>query len=253
MATKNKTNEAPAKSTSKLINTATDNKVPFSVVEAYKNLRVHLISLLSDNNDKVIAVTSPNASEGKSTTAINIAISLSQLSKKVLLIDTDAKRASVHKKLNIENGLGCLDIVSGNAEYKDVIKNYNPNLDVITSGTAFNNSSELFSSGTFERLITEVRNDYDYIIVDTPPVNLVSDTLVVAQLCDSVLFVVRADVTTYEAFKNAFASTERLNIKTLGVILNGVGTGSEKYYKYKKYNYYGYYGYYGYGRSRSKR
>ncbi len=216
---------------SKLLNTATQNRVPFSVVEAYKSLRVHLVSLLENYNGKIVAISSPNASEGKTTTAINTAITLSQLNKKVIIIDTDSRRPSVHQKLKLANNIGCLDIILGKAKFEDAVKNYNPYLDVLTVGTT-SGQGELFSSLEFDKLLLELRDKYDYIIVDTPPVNLVSDSLVVSQKCDGLVLVVRAGVTAYDAFNETMNNIKRLNIKLFGTVMNGIQSDQSKYKKY---------------------
>ncbi len=235
MATKTTENEVKAE---KILSQESRSKVPFSVVEAYKNLRIHLVSLLEKNNSKVVAISSANASEGKSTTSINLAVTLSQLNKKVIIVDADSRRATIHQKLKIENEKGCLDVINGGSELKEVIKQYNPYLDVITAGSVFNNPTELFCSNAFERMITELRNMYDYVIIDTPPVNLVSDALVIAQKCDGLVFVVRTGVTTYETFRNALISTNQLGINVLGAVMNGIGADTNKYLKYGFYGAY---------------
>jgi len=250
----NKTTAKPDTTTNnneRLVGSATQNKVPFAVVEAYKTTRIHLISTLEKINGKVVAISSPNAAEGKSTTAINISIALSQLNKKVLVIDADSRRSTIHKKLKIENELGCLDIINGTAKFEDIIKKHNDYLDIITAGTQASNPSELFSTDSFGNWLNEIRDAYDYIIIDTPPINLVSDALVIAQKCDGLLLIVRADVTTYDALKRTINSTTELNINVLGVVING--TDSEKSYKYGKYGRYSKYGYsrYSYYRYRS--
>ena len=224
--------------TEKILSQESRNKVPFSVVEAYKNLRIHLLSIMEKSDSKVVAVSSANASEGKSTTAINLAITLSQLNKKVILIDADSRRATIHQKLKLENGKGCLDIINGDIELKDAITSYNQYLDIITAGSVFNNPTELYCSNSFERMITELRNMYDYIIFDTPPVNLVSDALVISQKCDGLVFVVRTGITTYDTFKNALISTNQLGINVLGAVMNGVGAETNKYLKYGFYGAY---------------
>ena len=233
----NQTSEKDIKN-EKILSQESRSKVPFSVVEAYKNLRIHLVSILERNNSKVVAMSSANASEGKSTTSINLAVTLSQLNKKVILIDADSRRATIHQKLKLDNNKGCLDVISGNAELKEVIKSYNQYLDVITAGSVFNNPTELFCSNAFERMLTELRNMYDYIIIDTPPVNLVSDALVISQKCDGLVFVVRSGVTSYETFKNALISANQLGINVLGAIMNGVGGDTNKYLKYGFYGAY---------------
>lgn len=247
-------NPGKSSKSDKIIGHESRNKVPFSVVEAYKSLRIHLVSLLDKNNSKVVVVSSANASEGKSTTSINLAVTLSQLNKNVVLIDADSRRATVHQKVKIENGKGCLDVINGDVPLKDAIVQYNQHMDIITAGSVFNNPTELFCSNAFERMVTELRNMYDYVIIDTPPINLVSDALVIAQKADGMVLVVRTGVTTYETFKNALMSVKRLDIKVFGSVLNGVGADTGKYLKYglygsyKKYYRYGRYGYgYGYG------
>ncbi len=226
---------------SRLIGGGSTSKVPFAVVEAYKNIRIHLISLLSEINGKVVAVSSPNAAEGKSTTAVNIAITFSQLGKRVMLIDADIRRATVNKKLHLENAKGCSDIIEGEVTLEEAIKQYNANLDVLTSGSITANPSEMFSSPAFDRLLSELRDEYDYIIIDTPPINLVSDTLVIAQKCDGLVLIARASVTTYSEFKASLNSLNQLKIKILGTIINGDGATKKKYNSYYKYGRYAYY------------
>lgn len=223
------------------------NKTPFSVVEAYKNIRVHLLSALNALNGKTIVVSSPYASDGKSTTAINIAITISHLNKKVLLIDGDSRRSTIHKKLKMQNELGCTDIVSGEGNLRDVVKPYNNYLDILTAGSAVSNPSELFSSSNFDILLQKACDIYDYVIIDTPPINIVSDTLVIAQKCDGLVLVARAGITTYEAMKSTVDAAKSLNINIIGTVLNGTDNSYNKYYRYKynKYNKkYGKYTYY---------
>ena len=222
----------------KILSQETKNKVPFSVIESYKNLRMHLLSVLEKSSGKVVAISSANASEGKSTTAINLAITLSQLNKKVILIDADSRRATIHQKLKLQNEKGCLDIINGDIELKDGITAYNEYLDIITAGSVFTNPTELYCSSAFERMITELRNMYDYVVFDTPPVNLVSDALAISQKCDGLVFVVRTGATTYENFRNAILSTKQLGINVLGAVMNGVGAENNKYLKYGFYGAY---------------
>ena len=243
----NKTVEKKSDS-SRILGNEKQKKVPFAVVEAYKTTRIHIVSTLEKINGKIIAISSPNAAEGKSTTAINVAIALSQLNKKVLIIDADSRRSTIHKKLKTENGLGCLDVISGTATIEEATRSYNHNLKFITAGTQTNNPSELFSTDSFSDMLNSIKDSYDYIIIDTPPINLVSDALVIAQKCDGIILIARANITSYDAFKRTLNSTKELNINVLGVIINGYE--SEKSYKYGKYGRYGKYGYgrYSYGR-----
>ena len=245
---KNSQSESAQDTGKKLISDSKYNKVPFSVTEAFKNIRIHLISELAKINGKTIAISSPNASEGKSTTSINIAITLSQLNKKVLIIDTDYRRATVFKKLKLENDLGLIEVISGKFKWTDAIKKYNSNLDVMTTGFATSEFSEMLISSDFDLLLTELSENYDYIILDTPPLNIVSDTSVIAQKCDALLLVVRSYITTYHAFRRSLSSIKQLDINLIGTIINGVDSSHRKNI-YNKYGYgYGYYknGYHSY-------
>ena len=214
-------------------------KVTFSIVEAYKNIRTNIIALMTKKDAKVIAISSPNASEGKSTTALNIAITVSQLEKKVLIIDADAHRPSIHKKLKIENELGILNLIVDSSKFEEAIHSHNDYLDVITCGTNTSKPSELLNSEKFDELLKEFKDKYDYIIIDTPPINPVSDALVIAQKADAIVLVVRAASTTHDAFKRASKSLSVLDLKIDGVIINGSDPHPKGYYK-SKYSYYRY-------------
>lgn len=234
-AVKNK--NAPKASDEKLFPNDIRQKVTFSIVEAYKNIRTNIVSLMAKKDSKVLAISSPNASEGKTTTSLNIAITISQLEKKVLLIDTDAHRPSLHKNLKIENTVGLLNLISEQIDFKDAIHNHNDYLDIITCGTNSTKPSELLNSEKFTELLTELKQHYDYIVLDTPPVNPVSDALVIAQKVDSFIMVIRANVTSHDAFIKALKALEVLDVKVDGVIINGSDPRPRGYYK-SKYSYY---------------
>ena len=191
-------------------------KVPFAVSEAYKNIRTNLVSILARQGNKVIAVSSPNASEGKSTTAINTAISLSQLNKKVILIDADAHRPSLHNKLRLDNKNGLMDVINGITDIDATVKKYNT---------------------YFDFFLTAAKEKYDYVIIDTPPVNLLSDASIISQKCDGLVLVVRAGITTHSMLKRSLSALKMLDINIIGIILNGTGNTSKRYYKdyYKAY------------------
>ena len=138
----------------------------------------------------------------------------------------------------MENDLGCMDILTGSAKFEDIIKPYNSYLDILTAGSTVANPSELFSSPEFSELLKKVKEKYEYVIIDTPPVNLVSDTLVIAQQTDGVVIIAKAKHTTYKAFKTTAESIKALDIRILGTIINGIDNGKNKYYK-SKYGAYG--------------
>ena len=226
--------------------TIINSKTNFSVTEAYKSLRTNILFSARENTCKKFVITSSFPSEGKTTNAINIAISFAETGKKVLLIDGDLRKPKIHKLLDLKNKMGISNILSNvfDDESHDAIhKNVVENLDVITSGYIPPNPIELLSSDSMKDFIKEKEDNYDYIIIDTPPVNVVSDSLVLAPLVTGYILVVRANYTEYQGVDMAMAKFEIANIKPLGIILNDVEEYAKKYnykkrYKYKyKYNY----------------
>ena len=131
-----------------------------------------------------------------------------------------------------------MDILTNKAKFEDIIKPYNSYLDILTAGSSVANPSELFSSPEFSQLLTESKEKYDYVIIDTPPINLVSDSLVIAQQTDGIVIVAKAKVTTYKAFRSTIDSIKALDIKVLGTVINGIDNNKNKYYK-SKYGRYG--------------
>ena len=156
--------------------TSQKRHVPFAVVEAYKTIRTNLSFLLTANGSNMITVTSPNAGEGKSTTAVNLAIAFSQLGDKVLIIDADMRRASLHKKLKLENKTGLSNVLAGFISADEAIHPINDSLDALTAGQLPPNPSELLGSARFQEFMAEISEKYSYVIIDTPPVNVVSDS-----------------------------------------------------------------------------
>lgn len=219
-----------------------DKKAPFAVVEAYKLIRTNLLFVLAQESGKTVAVSSAGANEGKSTTTVNIAVAFSQLGGKVLLIDADLRRPTIHRKLKIENGPGLSDVLIGFSEFGNSVQRINSNLEVLTAGSIPPNPSELLGSKRFESFIEEAEKNYDYIFIDTPPISIVSDALIVAQRTAGLAFVIRDGVTPYDAIQHVFESAKFAGIKILGTIMNGVNAKSSKY-SYKKYNGYRNYGY----------
>lgn len=215
-------------------------RLPFAVVEAYKTVRTNLQFAFTNSKKKQIVISSSMMGEGKSTTAINIAIAFSQLGCRVLIIDADMRKPSVHKKLKIQNTDGLSSVLVNLCPLEKAVEQINANLDVLTSGPLPPNPSELLGSENMTALLEEVGNKYDYVFIDTPPINLVSDALVLAPNTDGVVLVVRDRETTHEDIKKSLSGIEFTNAHLLGIILNGAVEIQNKKYRrkyYKRYNY----------------
>ncbi len=224
--------------------------------EAYKALRTNVNFALADTDGcKVILVTSAMRSEGKSLTALNLAISLAQTEQKVLIIDCDLRRPKLNRLLNMSAISGLSNLLM-DAKQMDVtiLTHENMGIDTIFCGDIPPNPSELLASVRMQKLLKTLRERYDYIIVDSPPVNMVIDAVVLAPQCDGVLFVVKADQSERGAVTYAVEQLEYAKAKVMGFVFNGVTeeTGGFGKYRYGRYGYgrYGRYSYsrYGYGR-----
>jgi len=224
----------------------------FFIREAYKTLRTNIMfSLTGDENCKIIAVTSSSQGEGKSLTALNLSISLAEADKRVLIIDCDLRRPKLVRLLNIKAKSGLSNVLidpsllpSSIFKQKDV-----KNLSVLASGSIPPNPSELLGSARMEKLLTVMREQFDYIVFDTPPVNMVTDAAVIARISDGMLFVVRAGRTDADQVSHALDQLEYAKANVLGFVLNGVDF-EKTHYGYKKYGGYGYRRYKRYGYSR---
>ncbi len=216
-------------------------RVPFAVVEAYKTIRTNLNFSLPQTGCRSFVVTSAAPSDGKSTTALNIAIVFSQINKRVLLVDADMRRPSIHKKTKMLNTKGLYSVLAGISAIEDSVQNFNSYLDILTTGPLPPSPLEFLGSEAFANFVDTVKEKYDYIIYDTAPVNVVSDALAIAPKTDGVLLVVRDGCTNRDDIRYAVDACNFANIKILGTVLNGVDSKRSKKYTYRKkyyrYNY----------------
>ncbi|MBQ5810138.1 MAG: CpsD/CapB family tyrosine-protein kinase [Clostridia bacterium] len=217
--------------------------VPFAVVEAYKTIRTNLMFMLPQKGNKCIVFSSAMPSEGKSTSSVNVAIAFSQLGHKTLVIDCDLRKPSLHKKLRVSNTKGLSSVLVGFSDVSETVTNINPCLDVLTAGPTPPNPSELLGSDNLGSLLEILKQYYEYIIIDSPPINVVTDTLVIAPRTDGMVMVVKDHTTTHDQLKRAFSAIELAGIHLLGAIMNGSESNyKKKYYNNKKgYKSYGYY------------
>ena len=211
-------------------------QLPFDAIEAYKTIRMNIVFMLSQSKKKSFVVSSFEQGDGKSTCSINIAAAFSQLGNKVLLVDGDLRKPTVHKKLRLSNTKGLSSVLVGFCTAADAIIQVGRRLDVITAGPTPPNPSELLCSGAMDVLLAGLEEKYDYIIFDTPPFGIVSDALVIAPKTAGAVVVTRANVTTVEQVKKAISLVDAAGIKLIGTVFNGARPERHGYYKkyYKK-------------------
>lgn len=225
--------------------TLLDPNVAFQVTEAYKNLRTNLTFALATKKSKIFAISSSLASEGKSTVACNIAITMAQTASKVLLIDCDLRKPVQHKMYKLKNNKGLSTLLGGIHSFKEVVnERVISNLDVVTSGPIPPNPSEMLGSDNMKVLLEELSKYYDYIVLDTPPINVVTDTLTLLDSIAGIVLIAKQGQSTYDAIGEAIESIKFANGSILGVVVNNVQVVGGKYSKYNyryKYKYsYGY-------------
>ncbi len=218
-----------------VFNTQMNPDIKFQVMESYKVARTNLAFSLIKRGCKKIVITSSLAKEGKSTSAVNIAISLSlQVNVKVLLIDSDLRKPKINNFFNLENTPGLTNYLGSMCELKDIIQpTETPNLFVICSGISVPNPSELLASESMEDLLKALEQDYDYIILDTSPINIVIDALALAKITDGAVIVVQEGFSTYPELAKTIEKLERVDAKILGIILNGTKLETKDNYKYQ--------------------
>ena len=223
----------------------------FAAAEAYKLLRTNLQFSMPEKDCRVIGVTSSVRGEGKSTTSVNLAYTLAQAGKRVLLIDADMRLPSVASKLEIPGKPGLSNLLAGLNDEKSCLKPSRQfdNWLILPAGDIPPNPSELLGSERMHALLERYEEVFDYVVIDLPPVGVVTDALVISQWSDGLILVVRQNYTERKALSDCMYQIKKIGAKFLGFVMTdaAVGEGSYKHYsKYgKKYGYgYGYgYGY----------
>ncbi len=205
----------------------------FAAQEAYRTMRTNVRFAVNSNGCKKICITSGSAGEGKSITFLNFAISVAEAGQKVLLIDADLRRPALSRLLVEKAAPGLSNVLAGLATYEDAIhKDIYENLDVMFSGDVPPNPSELLSGDRMQEMIEKLSKKYDYILVDTPPVNIVSDACVIANLLDGVLLLVRQGSSMKEDVRRAVTRLQLTGAKLLGYILNDASLQKQNDYSY---------------------
>jgi succinoglycan biosynthesis transport protein ExoP len=221
--------------------------------EAMRTVRTSVVLSGIDKPHKVIMLTSSVPSEGKSTSAINLAVALGQM-EKVLLIDGDMRKPTIAKVLNLPpNSPGLSNVVAATSTLDDCILHMeDANIDVLTAGLAPPNPLELLSSQKFAELIRSLSEKYDRIIIDSPPTLLVSDSLIMSKVSHAVLYVIRSDTTAYNTARTGVNRLLAAKAPVIGVILNKVNMKKAARY-YGTYSGYYAYGDYVYGHAKNKK
>jgi capsular exopolysaccharide synthesis family protein len=224
--------------------------------EAYRAIRTSIFFKAQETGAKVIQMTSPTPGDGKSSTISNLAASMAQSGRKVLVIDADLRKPKLHKYFGLDNEIGLTTAVYGEMEPESVVRVVQAEyLSVVTCGPIPPNPSELLTSARFEAIIEAFREQYDFILIDTPPLLAVTDPAIVCRYVDMVFMVMRITNGVRSNSMRAKEIIESMGVELSGVIINGLRRRDQKTYDYKggKYGYGGYsYGNsYGYGKNSS--
>ena len=210
--------------------------------EAYRNIRTSILLSFSEKPPKTLAISSPNPAEGKTTTVLNTAIALAQTGARVLLIDADMRKPRLHTIFNYENGAGLSNYLSGNAKLESIVQNSEiPNLSYIPSGPIPPNPSELLGSQLFKNTLQTLKESFDHILIDAPPVLGFADSAILAAMVDGTMMVVVGGETPRETLHQAREILMQVNARILGVVINRVDI-RRNYYSSYYYRYHYYYG-----------
>jgi len=222
----------------------TDN-APFEYVEAYKTLRTNFNFITGNGKYRKIVVTSTVPDEGKSSLAINLAISLVQAENKVLIIDADLRSPSLHHYLHLKKDqkYGLSALLNGDVKVGDCLISTEQGVDIIAGGPIPPNPAELIASDSMRDLLSVAAKHYDYIICDAPPVGVITDAAALSPLCDGVLCVIRQKFANRNHVRGAIQSLKVVNAKILGTVLTQytIPRSSGEHHGYNRYHYgYGY-------------
>ena len=218
-------------------------RLTFDVRESFNELRTNIVFSMSSKGTKKVLITSSIASEGKSTTCLNMAITFAEAGTKTLLIDCDLRVPNIDKLLNDDSKKGLSNILVNDCTIEEALHpTQYKNLDVILSGSIPPNPTELLASDAMQALMDELSDKYDYILLDAPPVNVVTDAVIISRLATGVVVVCRQYVTDKKMLGATVEKLQFANAKILGIVLNDVAVAKKGYGKYSKYGRYGYSG-----------
>ena len=209
-----------------------------ALAEAFRSLRTSVLLSAAGQPPRSLLVSSAQPGEGKTTISANLAISLAQLGQRVLLIDCDLRRPSVHRAFQIQGGLGVVSYLAGQQDWRAAVEKTSlPGLDVLVSGPVPPNPAELLSSDRMQKLIQEALEDYKFVLVDSPPLLNVSDSRILATLVEGVVLVVKGGETPRELARRAHAYISDVGARVIGAVLNNIDLHRDEYSYYRSYSY----------------
>ncbi len=209
------------------------------MAEAYRTLRTNVQFSSVDKNINSISITSFNAEEGKTTTISNLAIMMAKADKKVLLIDADLRRPKIHEYFEMNNISGLTNALILDKPLNGVIKKSGvKGLDILTSGPKPPNPSEILGSGSMKTLISQAKEEYDRVLLDSPPIGAVTDPAILSTIVDGTILVVNYGKTSIEEAKRSKLLLENVNANILGVVLNKIPKNSKGYHNTYYYQHY---------------
>lgn len=206
-----------------------------SYAESFRKIPIDLKFAYVDKEPRIIQITSSLAGEHKTTTAANLAAVYVELGYKVIVVDCDLRRPKFHRIANVLNDDGLTNYLIDKISFQDLIKKSIYNFDVITAGESVPFPHVALRSEKFKALIEQLRNEYDYIIIDTPPTLLVTDSLIISEAVDTTLFVINQRNTKKSDVKEAIQLLKESNANLSGIILSNVNKRITNYSKYEKY------------------
>jgi capsular exopolysaccharide synthesis family protein len=210
-----------------------------AVAECCRSIRTNILFMSPEQPVRTLLVTSSGPEEGKTTTAIDIAITMAESGSRVLLVDGDMRRPRVHKALGLQNATGLSALVLGECRLEEAVRPTPvPNLFAVTCGAIPPKPAELLQTHTFARLLAQMGRDYDRVVIDSPPVSAVSDATIISTQVDGTILVVKASRTTRQQLRHSFRVLADVNARVLGAVLNHVDTSAHQYAGY--YYAYGY-------------
>jgi capsular exopolysaccharide synthesis family protein len=206
--------------------------------EAFRILRTNLLYAFVDAPPRTIMLTSPGPREGKSTICANLGVVLGQASKRTLIVDCDFRGPVQHEILGLSDSRGIVNVLAGDYELHDVRQETPvPNLSVLPVGPIPPNPTELLGSRTFAKVLDRARREFEYVLIDAPPTQPVSDALILASQVDGVLLVIDAGSTQKEAIRRSMRSLEAVGANVLGTVMNNAIVPEESYYGGGTYGY----------------